>query len=389
MIHLILFSLKRRFLNRMALLLNALTLGIILVIANADHVALALSLDLGKLTPIGVNESTRATLLDEQSWESAGFTLVADAPITIDWVEDHYEVKGAHDPLTQNGIAQQLLKSHQLCILLASDPSLEAFMVKFSTVEVTFDPPWDPIAALRDNVLFSILTAVYFMILNFIAVNSGEVMSEKTSNVLELILSRLRPHQHFIAKLVTGVSSLLIQVVLSGGMIGLVMVARWRSDRFMGLIRFMIRLFKVDPEVINQETVLGLLTPSGEVLVRFLLAFGILMLGMTLLLVLIIIVSSRVKSTEEASMIQGPFYLGLLALYYLSLGVTNPVSMNTGLGQTLSLLPIGSMLVMGMRILSGSVSVAEVGLSVVGSVVVLVGAVVVGYPWYRRGLTKG
>jgi hypothetical protein len=389
MIHLIFFSLKRRFFNRMALILNTLTLTVILVIANADHIAAALNLDLGKLTPIGVNESTRSTLLDEQSWESAGFTLVKDAPITITWVDDHYEVYGAHDPLTQNGIAQQLLKSHQLRILLSSDPSLEAFMVKFSTVEVAFDPPWDPIAALRDNLLFSILTAVYFMILNFIAVNSGEVMAEKTSNVLELILSRLKPHHHFVAKLVTGVSSLVIQLLLSGGMVGLVVVARWRSDRFVGLIRFMIRLFKLNPEVINQEIVMQLLTPSVDLLVRFLMAFGILMLGMSLLLVLILIVSSRVKSAEEASMIQGPFYLGLLALYYVSLGVMNPVSLNTGMGQTLSLMPLGSMLVMGMRIIHGSVSAAEVGLSVVGSVVALVGVILVGYPWYRRGLTQG
>ncbi len=388
MIPLILFSLKRRFFNRMALTLHALTVLVILVIANADHVAQALNLELGKLTPIGVDEPTRATFPDESSWESAGFTFVEKASITIKWVDDHYEVTGAHDPITQNGIAQQLLRSHQLRILLAGDPSLEAFMVNFSTVDVTFDPPWDPIATLRDNILFSILTAVYFMILNFIAVNSGEVMAEKTSNVLELILSRLKPHHHFLAKLVTGVSSLWIQVLVSGGMIGLVMVARWRSDRFMGLIRFMIRLFKMNPEVINPETVMQLLTPSVDLLGRFLLAFGILMLGMGVLLVLIIIVSSRVKSAEEASMIQGPFYLGLLALYYVSLGVMNPISLNTGLGQTLSLVPLGSMLVMGMRIINGSVSAAEVGLSVVGSIVTLVAVILVGYPWYRRGLTQ-
>ena len=87
-------------------------------------------------------------------------------------------------------------------------------------------------------------------------------------------------------------------------------------------------------------------------------------------------------------MIQGPFYLGLLALYYVSLGVMNPISLNTGLGQTLSLVPLGSMLVMGMRIINGSVSAAEVGLSVVGSIVTLVAVILVGYPWYRRGLTQ-
>lgn len=388
MIPLILFSLKRRFLNRMALTLNALTLGMIVLMANADHVALALILNLGQLTPISMDEQTRSTVLDDMSWQSAGFTLVTEAPITIDWIDDHYVVSGAVDPITQNGIAQQLLKSHQLRILLSSDPSLEALMVRFSTVEVTFDPPWDPLSALRENLLFSVLTAAYFMILNFIAVNSGEVIAEKTSNVLELILSRLKPQEHFIAKLITGVSSLVIQLVMSGSMVGLVLVARWRSDRFLGLIRFATRLFKLNPEVINAETVMTFLSPNPALILRFLMALGVLMLGMSLLLVLIIIVSARVKSAEEASMIQGPFYLGLLVLYYVSLGVMNPVSLNSGLGRILSLVPVGSMLVMGMRILSGGVSDVEVSLSVIGSVLTLGGILMLGYPLYRRGLTQ-
>ena len=87
-------------------------------------------------------------------------------------------------------------------------------------------------------------------------------------------------------------------------------------------------------------------------------------------------------------MIQGPFYLGLLALYYVSLGLMNPASLESGMGRTLSLVPIGSMLVMGMRILSSTVSASEVALSVIGSVLMFVGIVMLGYPVYRRGLTQ-
>lgn len=388
MTQLIAFSLRRRFLNRLALILNGLTLLALILIVNADHLVNALNLEIGNLTRIGVDEVTRAQLVDEMSWEMAGFDLVDEATITLRWNEDHFMVTGAEDPLIQNGLAQLLLKSHQLRIVLSSDPSLEDFLVDFSTVKVTFDPPWDPMRALRENVLFSILTAAYFMVLNFIAINSGEIMAEKTSNVLELILSRLKPHEHFLSKLIIGISSLLIQFSLSGIMIGLVLAARWRSDRFVGLIRFATRVFKLDPGVFNVEILQSFLRLDGSLILRFGLALGILLLGMSLLLVLIVIVSSRVKSAEEASMIQGPFYLGLLALYYVSLGLMNPASLESGMGRTLSLIPIGSMLVMGMRILSSTVSASEVALSVIGSVLMFVGIVMLGYPVYRRGLTQ-
>ena len=52
---LILFSLKRRFVNRMSLMVNGLTLIAILGILNADYVVAALNLQMGQLVPISVN----------------------------------------------------------------------------------------------------------------------------------------------------------------------------------------------------------------------------------------------------------------------------------------------------------------------------------------------
>lgn len=385
---LILFSLKRRFMNRLSLILNGLTLAIVLLIFNADHVAQALNLSIGQLTPITADETTRSMLLDESEWESAGFIFASDSELGIYFVDRHYLVSGAADPLTQNALYQLLLKSHQWRILTQSDPSVEEFLATFNTVNVTFDPPWDPLAAMRENILFSVLTAAYFMVLNFIAVNSGEVIAEKTSNILEMILSRLKPRDHFLAKVITGLGSLMIQWMILGAIVGLTAVARWRHDRFVDLIRFVIRVFKVNPDVVTTETVQTFLSPSMELMGRFALAMGILLMGMAILLIVIIIVSAHVKSVEEAAMIQGPFYLGLLALYYVSLGLMNPQTLEAGWGKVVSLMPIGSMLLMGMRILNGTVRPVEVLFAVSLSVLFLGVVIGVGYPIYRRGLIR-
>lgn len=385
---LIMFSLRRRFINRLSFILNSLTLAIVLLLFNADHVAHGLNLSIGQLTPIMVDEITRSLLLDESEWVEAGFTFATDAKIEIRTSEGQYVVSGAADPLTQNALMQLLLKSHQWRILAQSDPSVEEFLVTFNAVNVTFDPPWDPLAAMRENLLFSVLSAAYFMVLNFIAVNSGEIIAEKTSNVLEMILSRLKPHDHFLAKVITGLGSLMIQWVILGVIVGLTAVARWRHDRFVDLIRFAIRVLKVDPDVVTTETLQIFLSPSPELMGRFAAAMGILLMGMAILLVVIIIVSAHVKTVEEAAMIQGPFYVGLLTLYYLSLGLMSPQSLETGWGKLVSLMPIGSMLLMGMRILNGTVRSVEVLFAVSLSMLFFGVVIGVGYPIYRRGLIR-
>ena len=163
----------------------------------------------------------------------------------------------------------------------------------------------------------------------------------------------------------------MIQWMILGAIVGLTAVARWRHDRFVDLIRFVIRVFKVNPDVVTTETVQTFLSPSMELMGRFALAMGILLIGMAILLIVIIIVSAHVKSVEEAAMIQGPFYLGLLALYYVSLGLMNPQSLEAGWGKVVSLMPIGSMLLMGMRILNGTVRPVEVLFAVSLSVLFL------------------
>jgi ABC-type Na+ efflux pump permease subunit len=171
-------------------------------------------------------------------------------------------------------------------------------------------------------------------------------------------------------------------------MLGLTVFARWQHDRFVGLIRFVIRVFKVSPDLMNADTVLAFLSPGPQLLIKLVMAMSVLMVGMTLLLVLIIVVSAHVKSVEEAAMVQGPFYLGLLALYYVSLGLLNPQSLETGWGKILSLLPVGSMLLMGMRILNGTVRSTELIFAMGSSVLVLGVLIGVGYPIYRRGLIR-
>jgi ABC-2 type transport system permease protein len=387
--HLIFFSLKRRFLNPISIALQILFIIAVLVLFNLDHLSSTFHLNLTTPYPIQVSQETLERLLPPEYWEKQGLSLTQEeSSISIEYKDEIFEVKGAASMTIQAKIYGLLLKSHQQRLLNESHPSVADFVMVYNSVPVVFDSKLDPMIGLRENLVFMILTSVYFMMLNFISVNSNEIIQEKGSNVLEFILTSVSPFQHFCAKIIAGLVTVLVQIGLSGGIFGLVMMARLNYDQGKGLFILANKYFALDSSGISYETLLGLFKFDGTLILRSLLALLFLIVGLLIIQVLILILSARVKTIEEAGSIQGPFYLGLLALYYLSLVLNTPAQLVKGLGVILSYVPISSMLMMGMRILSTNVAYDELSLSMLTSLITLTLIMWGGFGWYRKGLVN-
>jgi ABC-2 type transport system permease protein len=387
--HLIFFSLKRRFLNPISIALQILFIIAVLVLFNLDHLSSALHFNLTTPYQIQVSQEALDVLLPTEYWEKQGLSLTQDeSSISIEYKDEIFEVKGAASMTIQAKIYGLLLKSHQQGLLNESHPSVADFVMVYNSVPVIFDSKLDPMAGLRENLVFMILTSVYFMMLNFISVNSNEIIQEKSSNVLEFILTSVSPFQHFCAKIIAGLVTVLVQLGLSGGILGLVMMARLNYDQGQGLFILANKYFALDSSGISYETLLGLFKFDGTLILRSLFALLFLIVGLLIIQVLVLILSARVKTIEEAGSIQGPFYLGLLALYYLSLVLNTPAQLVKGLGFILSYVPISSMLMMGMRILSTNVAYDELSLSMLISLITLTLIMWGGFGWYRKGLVN-
>ncbi len=386
---LILFSLKRRFLNPLAISLQILFTIVLIVLFNLDHLSDTYHLNFSTPYLIQVASETMDELLPIEYWEKQGFILVEDkAQLSIDYRNGIYEVKGAASLTLQAKIYALLLQSHQQKILNTSHPSVSEFIMNYNSVPLVFDSPIDPLEAIQSNLVFAILTSVYFMILNFISVNSNEIIQEKTSNVLEFILTSITPFQHFCAKILSGLITVLVQIGLSIGIFSGLLIQRLNMDQGKGLFMLANKYFNLEGSGINFDMISNVLKFSPDILVKMIFAFLFLILGLLILQVMILILSSRVKTIEEAASIQGPFYLGLLAIYYVCLILNTPQQLSTGVGRILSLVPISSMLMMGMRILSAKVAYDELSLSLLISFLSLFGIMVCGFHWYRKGLVN-
>jgi len=90
------------------------------------------------------------------------------------------------------------------------------------------------------------------------------------------------------------------------------------------------------------------------------LALVFMLVGIFIVQLLILVLASQVKNAEEAAAIQGPFYLVLLLIYYLSLSIQSPASLSHGLGYQLSFVPVLSMLMMPIRIFTQELVFVEI-----------------------------
>jgi ABC-2 type transport system permease protein len=147
-------------------------------------------------------------------------------------------------------------------------------------------------------------------------------------------------------------------------------------------------MFNLEAGGISVETLMSLLKFDSSVLGKAALSLMFLIVGLLIIQVLILVLSARVKTIEEAGSIQGPFYLGLLVLYYGSLMLNTPDQLTQGWGRVLSFVPVSSMLVMGMRILNVEVSLTEIAFSLLMSILALLVIMAVGLRWYQKGLVN-
>jgi len=386
---LIFFSLKRRFLNPVAITLQVLFTIILIILFNIDHLSTRFKLGFTVPTPIQISEETRDTLLPLELWEKQGLTLSSDPQaIRVTYEEGMYRVEGKLSINLQVKLYQLLLQSHQQRLLDESHPSVAEFVMIYNTAPVRFEQSPDPVASLRENLVFMILTSVYFMMLNFISVNSNEIIQEKTSNVLEFILTTVTPFQHFCAKILTGLITVMVQIGLSLGIFTLLMIQRLKYDQGRGLLDLANKVFNLEGSGITMESIIELFKFDPSTLSKAVCSLLFLIIGLLIIQVLILVLSSRVKTIEEAASIQGPFYLGLLVLYYGSLILNTQDQLTKGWGKVLSFMPVSSMLVMGMRILNTEVPVTEVGFSLLLSILALAGIMTLGLRGYQKGLVN-
>ena len=379
------FALKRRFFNKLSLSLQALFIFVVFGLLYVDKLSAWIGLDLHQPYQIAFSSNMDRDKIDIDLWMNQGFELVKDkADILIELNEEGYAVKGVNDVILKQRIQAILLIQHKQNILRTSQENVHAWLEEYENIQVHFEEIEVEQTSFKAQLALVFLTGLYFMLLNFIAVNSGEIIMEKTTHIMPLILSSVSTRAHFVSKLILGMFSVMFQIVSSILIVGLGLYLRFRDDRFRGLIQAASKYLAL-PEF-EFELLLKLFDFNIQDFQRLSLALLFMLVGIFIVQLLILVLASQVKNAEEAAAIQGPFYLVLLLIYYLSLSIQSPASLSHGLGYQLSFVPVLSMLMMPIRIFTQDLVFVEILSSLTISFALIILLLSVTYPTYVKGL---
>lgn len=383
------FSFKRRFLNKMTLFLQIMFIVVITLMFYFDKVSDLFNLEFNQPIPIYIEPSLRKLIINDSEWESKGFILSTNKDsITISKHKDVYTISLVEDMFTQSKIYELLLDNHQKRKETSSNPSVYKWLEDYQKIEVNFLEYKQEENQFKHQLIILFLTSIYFMLLNFIAVNSNEIIMEKTSHMIPIILTHVKIRTHFMSKLIIGFSSVLFQILSSLGVVGLIAYSRYQLDRGEGLIKFLVKFLPFKLDSISLDDIFNLLDLSWNDFYQVVLGLVFILLGIFIIQILILILSSKVKTMEEAASIQGPFYLILLIIYYLALSLNTTQSLSSGFGYILSFLPIFSMLIMPMRLLTQHVMSIEIMTSILFSFALISLIFLLMYPLYKKGIRE-
>ena len=392
--HLIAFSLKRRFNNKAIIILNVLMIILVGVGLFVDKVILEVNPKLfdpivlyvdddlyQKQVLFDIDTEKLIIKLDDQKENSDQLRMKFDNdqwivssvyPLTADQTSAIYHI-------IQNYCQNTLMETIDHQQLTIVNDALFPTMINDVSSSSEID-------ATKQNLMFMIITSIYFMMLSYSSVIANEVVYEKTSKILELILTSVSAKTHFISKMLIGWLTIMIQTLLTGGIIALWILIRNSYDGGFGLLAFGNRIGILPMKFLSFSKLLSYLKIDGQMISAFMIALVFLVLGILFLQMIMVIVSSFVTSIEESSNVQAPCYLILLVIYYFTLFVNNPYQMSEGIGYILSFVPFFSMLFMPCRLLIQNVSTYEIAIALFMAITAIIFILDFGLYFYKQGI---
>lgn len=316
-------------------------------------------------------------------------SLVEQGCMVLEKKDEEYVLHSKYE-LSKNDVLsfEMMLESYhkqQLMDQVENKELLEAYHQKIPIKNKVINQK-EKVASDKASLIFVFVTSVYFMMLSFVSGVASEVVNEKTTRTLELILTSISAKEHFYSKLIVGWLMIVLQGIATISYVLFFLLVRSLYDQASGLLAFVEKLNFIPIKSKNIYALIGELDLSFDLCMRFVLVVIFLLIGILLVQLLLVIVSSFVTTIEEAGNIQAPFYLVFLGIYYLVLAINNPYELSEGIGYWLSFFPIFNMLLMPCRILIMNVPLLELAISALGSLYLVLIVFQKGMKWYEQGV---
>lgn len=386
--HLLKFTLKRRFLNKMMLYFLAIISVLTLLGVFVDKVVLFFNPSIGETITINLMNMDQQLFVETSTY---GYQFDEFARIRLEQRQEDFIITSPDQ--VDDLVLQQLQESiHQYHYQhqfnqLESDEQAKFFNIQTVNIIEDFERVDD--SSQKHHLAFYGITSIYFMMIGFASMIAQEIIAEKKANILELIGTSVSLKVHYYSKILSGWLSVLMQIGLIGSIVGLGLLLRMAFDNGVGWLQFMKDIGLLMSPLSSFSEVFTLLQGQGFLFIKVFLSLIYLFIGILTLQIFLVRLVLRVDTVEEAGAIQSPVYIVLLLLYYGAMLLNNPSSMQGGLALVLSFFPFFSMIFMPARILMYPVGFVQIFFSLLLSVGFFVFLLLSTERFYRAHILEG
>lgn len=371
MVELLKESIRRRFMNKTTLILFAIIVSLISALIFSDVILEYIIPSYMDKTEINLDVDYPDLFLSPYE-ELVKETDKSDITIKQSGLDFEIASKESLSAEEEFFIENMVLTYHSA---LLSDS--EEVMINFLNLEKTTE---------NEDYLYILITGIYFMMLAYSTIVANEVVVEKATNVIELICTAVDIKIHYYSKIIIGSMTVFLQLFTIIPSFLLLAGLRYYYDKGKGLFAMLHRFNFLNVKYENINAFLKHLNINKNTLFMFATALVFLFIGLMIIQVLAVLISCRVESVEEAGALQGPFYLLLLLIYYVSIFLKASKQLEQGWGYTFSFIPLFSMLLMPMKIFNQISTKEEILLSLLLSVSALAILIYYGEKYYRKNI---
>lgn len=396
---LILFSLKRRFVNGATLILNILLCLVMFCVCFADKIINVINpsmLDDQKIF-LNIDDVIEKELM---VIEQRGIEFIHSEEDPKEIIKKHpkayvltfdngYKMTTQYEanPDLLLGLESALENIHKMNLLNETLTIEELILLnqnyELENIVLEENVQMD---ANKQAVAFMFITSVYFAMLSFSTAVANEVIYEKSTRQLELILTSVSAKTHFLSKMTVGWLTIVIQTGSAAVYGILFLLMRQFYDSGEGLIKVINKLGLIE---IKEKTFIEFLKNISfdfDFITKMFFIFFFLLIGILLLQMIMVVLSSFISSVEEAGNVQAPLYMILVGIYYFAISINTPYQLSEGVGYFLSFFPFLNMLFMPCRLLIQNVSIFELLLSALVSSLFMYIVLTKGVKVYQRGV---
>lgn len=268
-------------------------------------------------------------------------------------------------------IGEQLLSSYNKEIAMHSagltQEQINLLTENFSMTKISLDENAQTAEESMGNLAIAYVSIMFIFLFSYLySVYAGqEVMEEKTSRVMEIIITSISPMKQLYGKIVYNSLYALTQLTI-----------------FMTLFLVSFQsMLKNLPEDI-MENISIMISPDQAKIVIYIIIFAI--VAYLVYLVSVLILSSIISSVEEYQIAISPIMIiGVVSFYIGIFGITSP---EAPFIKIMSMIPFISPYIMPLRIATMTVSTLMIWLSIALNIVVIILVLTFGARVYKNGI---